>query len=146
MHAIKRFFNELIAEHTILFFIMIILIIILIGTIAFYNLEGWSFFNSLYFTSVTMSTIGYGDMAPITHAGKLVSMFYGFMGAPLFIGFTWIVFQSKFQKILKASIHAYHKEAKEAEKIALELEKENKKQDKEIKEIQDEVEKVEENK
>lgn len=140
MHAIKRFFNELVATHTILFFVLIILLVILAGTIAFYNIEGWSFFNSLYFTSVTMSTIGYGDMAPITHAGKVVSMFYGFMGAPLFIGFTWIVFQSKFQKMLKTSIHAYHKEAKEAEKLALELEKENKKQDKEIKEIQEEVE------
>ena len=85
MHAIKRFFNELIAEHTILFFILIILLVILAGTIAFYNIEGWSFFNSLYFTSVTMSTIGYGDMAPVTHAGKLTAMFYGFMGAPLFI-------------------------------------------------------------
>jgi len=90
-----------------------------------------------------MSTIGYGDMAPVTHAGKLVAMFYGFMWAPLFIGFTWIAFQSKFQKMLKASIHAYHKEAKEAEKISLELEKENKKQEKEIKEIQEEVEQIE---
>jgi voltage-gated potassium channel len=88
MHIIKRFLNELIARHTILFFVIIILIVILAGTLAFYNLEEWSFFNSLYFTSVTMSTIGYGDMAPITHAGKVVAMFYGFMGAPLFIGFT----------------------------------------------------------
>lgn len=88
MHVVKKFFNELIAEHTILFFILIILIVIFAGTVAFYNIEGWSFFNSLYFTSVTMSTIGYGDMAPITHAGKVVAMFYGFMGAPLFIGFT----------------------------------------------------------
>jgi len=139
MHVVKKFFNELIAEHTILFFILIILIVIFAGTVAFYNIEGWSFFNSLYFTSVTMSTIGYGDMAPITHAGKVVAMFYGFMGAPLFIGFTWIVFQSKFQKMLKASIHAYHKEAREAEKLALELEKEDKKQNEEIKEIQEEV-------
>ena len=76
MHIIKRFFNELIARHTILFFIIIILIVILAGTIAFYNIEGWSFFNSLYFTSITMSTIGYGDMTPHTVAGKTVSMLY----------------------------------------------------------------------
>lgn len=87
-----------------------------------------------------MSTIGYGDMAPVTHAGKLVAMFYGFMGAPLFVGFTWLVFQSKFQTMLKSSIHAYHREAKEAEKMALQMEKENKRQNKQIKKIEEEVE------
>ena len=140
MHLIKNFLNEFIAEHTILFFIIIIFIIILAGTTAFYFLEWWTFFNSLYFTSVTMSTIWYGDMAPVTVAGKVVSMFYGFMGAPLLVWFTGIAFQSKFQKMLQRSIHAYHKEAKENEKITLQLEKENKKQDRKIKQIQEEVE------
>lgn len=139
MHIIRKYLNEFIAKYTILFFIMVVLIVIFAGTIAFYNLEGWSFFDSIYFTSVTMSTIGYGDMAPLTHAGKLVAMFYGFMGAPLFIGFTWLLFQSKLKKMLQASIHAYHKEAREAEKISLQLEKQNRKQDKQIKEIQEEV-------
>jgi len=27
-------------------------------------------------------------MAPLTVTGKIVAVFYGFMGAPLFIGFT----------------------------------------------------------
>ncbi len=88
-----------------------------------------------------MSTIGYGDIAPITHAGKIVAIFYGFMGAPLFIWFTWIVFQSKIQKLLKASIHAYHKEAKEAEELALQMAKVNKRQDKKIEQIENEVQK-----
>ena len=140
MHIIKKTLNEFIARYTVLFFVIIILIVIFAGTIAFYNLEGWNFFDSIYFTSVTMSTIGYGDMAPVTHAGKLVAMFYGFMWAPLFIGFTGLVFQSKFKKMLQTSIHAYHKEAKEAEKMALQMEKENKRQNKKIKQIEEEVE------
>ena len=41
--------------------------------------------------------------------------------------------------MLKASIHAYHREAKEAEKMALEIEKSNKRQNKKIKEIEEEV-------
>ena len=140
MHTIKIFANEFIAKYTILFFIVIILIVIFAGTVAFYNLEWWSFFNSLYFTSVTMSTIWYGDMAPATYAGKIVAMFYGFMWAPLFIGFTGLVFQSKLKKLLQASIHAYHKEAKEAEKLALQLTQQNRRQNKKIKKIEEEVE------
>jgi len=87
-----------------------------------------------------MSTIGYGDVVPITHTGKLVAMLYGFMGAPLFVGLTWIFFQSKLQKMLQKSIHAYHKEAKEAEKLELALTQQNKKQNKKIKKIEEEME------
>ena len=141
MHIIKKYFNEFIAKYTILFFISVVICIIFIGTVAFYNIEGRSFFNSLYFTSVTMSTIWYWDIAPITHAGKLVAMLYGFMGAPLFVGLTWIFFQSKLQKMLQASIHAYHREAKEAEELALQMQKSNKRQNKEINKIEKEVKK-----
>jgi hypothetical protein len=42
--------------------------------------------------------------------------------------------------MLQTSIHAYHREAKEAEKMALQMEKENKIQNKEIKEIEKEME------
>jgi len=35
-----------------------------------------------------MATVGYGDIAPVTYAGKILAIFYGFMGAPLFIGIT----------------------------------------------------------
>lgn len=65
-----------------------------------------------------MSTIGYGDMAPLTYGGKVMSIIYGFMGAPLFIWLTGLFFQNKFQKLIKNSIHAYHRDIKkEMEKI-----------------------------
>lgn len=140
MHIIKKYLNEFLAKYTILFFILIIVIVIFIGAITFYIIEDLSFFNSLYFTSITMATIGYGDIVPLTHAGKVVAMFYWFMGAPLFVGLTWIFFQSKLQKMLQKSIHAYHKEAKEAEELARQLTKQNKKQNKKIQKIEEEVE------
>lgn len=68
-------------------------------------------------------------------------MLYGFMGAPLFVGLTWIFFQSKLQKMLKTSIHAYHKEAHEAEELALQMQKSSNKQNKEINKIEKEVRK-----
>lgn len=63
------------------------------------------------------------------------------MGAPLFIWLTWIILQWKFQKMVKGSIHEYHKEIKEAQREADQLWENLKKQyelQKEtIKEIQD---------
>ena len=42
--------------------------------------------------------------------------------------------------MLQTSIHAYHREVKEAEKLELQLTQQNKRQNKKIKEIQEEVE------
>ncbi len=136
---LKRFFDEFIGEYPVLFFIVFILIIVIIGTVLFHIVEGWDLFNSFYFTSVTMSTIWYWDMAPVTHGGKIIAIIYGFMGAPLFIGLTWLIFQTRFQKLIKHSIHAYHKEAKEAESLALQNEKSLKKEEKEIEAIEKKV-------
>ncbi|MFA7717992.1 MAG: potassium channel family protein [Candidatus Absconditabacterales bacterium] len=138
-HYIKKFFNEFVGEYPVLFFIAVIIIIVVIGTIAFHIVEGWNLFNSFYFTTVTMSTIGYGDMAPLTHGGKVIAIIYGFMGAPLFIGLTGLLFQTRFQKLIKHSIHAYHREAKEAEVLALQNEHMLQKEEKEIEEIHEEV-------
>jgi len=140
---IKKFFTHMIANHSILFFASIITIIVFMWTIWFYLAEWRSFFNSFYFTTVTMATVGYGDMAPMTYSGKILAIFYGFMGAPLFVGLTSIFLQTKFQNIVKNSIHNYHKEIKDAEHLAEELKKENEIQKEKIEEIKEEMENIE---
>jgi hypothetical protein len=140
MVHIKKFLTHMIANQLVLFLVIIITLIVLAGAICFHFVEGWGFFDSFYFTSVTMSTIGYGDMAPLTHGGKIISIIYGFMGAPLFIGLTGVLFQSRLQKLVKGSIHAYHKEIKEAEKVAEEIKEENKLEKEEIKEMKKTIE------
>eukprot|EP00937_MAST-01D_sp_MAST-1D-sp2_P002284 g2284.t1 len=39
-------------------------------------LEHWSFVESIYFSSMTLTTIGYGDFSPKTRAGRLFAIFY----------------------------------------------------------------------
>ncbi len=140
-HRIRVLINEFISGYPILFFVCIIIILVIIGSILFSCVEHWTLFNSFYFTSVTMATIGYGDIFPITHAGKILAVIYGFMGAPLFVWLTWLFFQNKFQILVKRSIHAYHQEAKEAELLALQNEKTIKEEEKEIKKIEEEEKK-----
>jgi len=38
--------------------------------------EGWTFAESFYFASMTVLTIGYGDLTPTTQAGRLFCIFY----------------------------------------------------------------------
>ncbi len=42
--------------------------------------EKMQFADALYFTFVTGLTIGYGDIAPVTHAGRLVAVLTGLLG------------------------------------------------------------------
>ena len=53
---------------------------IVIGAIAFQQVEGWSFLNSIYFMVITMTTIGYGDITPALPWGKILTIFFGLNG------------------------------------------------------------------
>ncbi|WP_235824154.1 potassium channel family protein [Falsiruegeria mediterranea] len=52
----------------------------------FYRLvEGWSWLDSIYFSVVTISTVGFGDFSPETAAGKIFTMFYILIGLGIFV-------------------------------------------------------------
>ena len=60
--------------------IAILIIVILIGTYSYHRVEGWRTLDSLYFTVITITTIGYGDFAPVTDAGKIITIIFPFLG------------------------------------------------------------------
>lgn len=61
--------------------------IIGLGTVVYRNLEGWSWIDSLYFSVVTLTTVGYGDFSPTTDAGKLFTIFYILVGIGIILSF-----------------------------------------------------------
>ncbi|MGI8836395.1 MAG: potassium channel family protein [Pyrinomonadaceae bacterium] len=40
------------------------------GTIGFHLIEGWSILDSLYASAQTVTTVGYGDVTPVTRNGR----------------------------------------------------------------------------
>ena len=52
--------------------------ILVLGTVVFHYLEGWSWVDSFYFSAVAGSTVGFGDLSPTTDASKLISVLYIF--------------------------------------------------------------------
>jgi voltage-gated potassium channel len=64
----------------------VVLILLTIGTFFYSIVEGWSTIDSLYMSAISLSTRGYGDLHPVTVAGKIFTIFY------LFIGVTFILY------------------------------------------------------
>jgi len=55
------------------------------GAFGFMKAEGIGFFDALYFTVVTISTVGYGDISPETTAGKVLAMGLVVLGVAIFL-------------------------------------------------------------
>lgn len=62
-----------------------IAVLLLSGTWFYVQVEGWRILDALYFSFVTLTTIGYGDLTPQTDSGKIFTMFFATAGIGLFL-------------------------------------------------------------
>ena len=46
-----------------------------IGTIGFHVIEGYSSFDAFYMTLITITTVGYQELKPLSHAGRIFNSF-----------------------------------------------------------------------
>jgi voltage-gated potassium channel len=45
-------------------------VVVLVGMAGFHHIEGWSWFDSFYMVLTTFTTIGYGELHPLSHYGR----------------------------------------------------------------------------
>ncbi|PIN94537.1 hypothetical protein COU53_03245 [Candidatus Pacearchaeota archaeon CG10_big_fil_rev_8_21_14_0_10_30_48] len=60
--------------------IIIFILVILGGGVIYSNLEGWSLVDAIYFSAVTITTLGYGDFVPRTGIGKIFTILFSVSG------------------------------------------------------------------
>ena len=66
--------------------LLILLLTLLAGATYFYwQVEGWSVIDSLYFSIMTMSTIGYGDFVPTTTFSKVFTIIFAILSIGIFV-------------------------------------------------------------
>ena len=64
---------------------VIVIALLLSGSVFYAAYENWSYTDALYFCVMTMTTIGYGDLAPTTDVSKMFTIIYAFISIGVFV-------------------------------------------------------------
>jgi voltage-gated potassium channel len=77
-------------------------VIISLGSLGYMWLEGWSLFDALYMTVVTLTTVGYGDLYPTNTASRVFTMGLILIG----VGFMLYMFTALARVVVEGEIRS----------------------------------------
>lgn len=76
------------------------IIVLAFGTVFYHLIEGWSLIDAYYFSVVTLTTVGYGDLTPHSSFARLFTTFYIFIGIGIIATFVRTALSRRGQKII----------------------------------------------
>ncbi len=63
----------------------LLLLVMTIGTAGYHFIEGWPWFDGFYMVVTTLTTIGYQEVHPLSHAGRVFNVFVILAGVSLLL-------------------------------------------------------------
>jgi hypothetical protein len=85
---------------------------IVLGTVAYRILEGWTWIQSFYFSVITLSTVGYGDLHPSNDISRLFTAFYIMSGVAIALAALGIIGKNYLEKREKKLLEKRQKKNK----------------------------------
>lgn len=67
--------------------------ILSVGSGFYHKVEGWTWIDAIYFSFISLTTVGFGDITPKTDIGKIFTIFYLTIGIGLILSFIDILFK-----------------------------------------------------
>src|SRR5579872_5035529 len=64
---------------------LMLLLVMAIGTAGYHYIEGWPWFDGFYMVVTTLTTIGYQEVHPLSHAGRIFNIFVILAGVSLLL-------------------------------------------------------------
>jgi voltage-gated potassium channel len=93
--------------------LMSVLAAILLGTVVFHLVEGWSILDSLYVTAQTVTTVGFGDLTPRTVFGRISATLFMVVG----VGIVLYALTSTMQSIVHSELFAQYGHSRKMSKL-----------------------------
>lgn len=85
--TLGRLYREMFKQPETRALLFLALAVLAVGVVFYVNVEHWSVVDAIYFSVVTLGTVGYGDITPTTDVGKLFTVFYIIFGLAVIGGF-----------------------------------------------------------
>lgn len=81
---------------------LLVVATVIMGTAGYMVIEKWDMIDALYMTVITLSTVGYGEVHPVSEFGKVYTMFLVFFG----VGFALFVAGAVVQFMVEGQLRA----------------------------------------
>jgi hypothetical protein len=67
--------------------LLLVISLLIVGVVFYTLVEGWSVVDAVYFSAMSLATVGYGDVVPTTAIGKLFTVVYVLAGIGILVSF-----------------------------------------------------------
>jgi voltage-gated potassium channel len=121
-------FKRIVLHPTFILLTILGNLILLSSSVALYFFERGinpniqNLFDAFWWGVATITTVGFGDIVPVTNAGKVIGIVLMYTGTVLFISFIGILVSLWMQEEVEREIFPLEKEIKEEERETIQVE------------------------